>query len=82
VKKAADEVKQLLASDRQFAILLPTGLLSEISREENSNGMEVYNKDIERQIHDLSKIVLSQEEETWLIRINKHPKIVEVLISE
>jgi hypothetical protein len=39
--KAADEVKQLLASDRQFAILLPTGLLSEISREENSDGMEV-----------------------------------------
>jgi hypothetical protein len=36
--KAADEVKQLLASDRQFAILLSTGLLSEISREENSDG--------------------------------------------
>jgi hypothetical protein len=37
-EKAADEIKQLLASDRQFAILLPTGLLSELSREENSNG--------------------------------------------
>jgi hypothetical protein len=80
--KAADEVKQLLASDKQFAILLPTGLLSEISREENSNGMEIHNKEIERQIHDLNKIVLSQEGETWLVRIYEQPKIVEVLISE
>ena len=50
--KAADEVKQLLASDKQFAILLSTGLLSEISREENSDGVEIHNKKIERQIHD------------------------------
>jgi hypothetical protein len=51
-EKAADEVKQLLASDKQFAILLSTGLLSEISREENSDGVEIHNKKIERQIHD------------------------------
>jgi hypothetical protein len=81
-EKAADEVKQLLASDRQFAILLPTGLLSEISRAENSNGIEVHNIEIEMQIHDLSKIVLSQEGETGLVRIHEHPKIVEVLIEE
>ncbi len=60
-EKAADEVKQLLASDKQFTILLATGLLSEISREENRDGVEIHNKEIERQIHDLSKIVLSQE---------------------
>ncbi len=81
-EKAAGEVKQLLASDKQFAILLSPGLLSEISREENSNGVEIHNKEIERQIHDLSKIVLSPEGETWLVRIYEQPKIVEVLISE
>jgi hypothetical protein len=42
-EKSIDEVKELLASDRQFAILLPTGLLpDELSRGENSNGMETY----------------------------------------
>jgi hypothetical protein len=44
--------------------------------------VEIHNKEIERQTHDLSKIVLSQEGETWLVRIYKQPKIVEVLISE
>ncbi len=44
--------------------------------------MEIHNKEIERQIHDLSKIVLSQEGETWLVRIYEQPKVVEVLISE
>jgi hypothetical protein len=38
----------LLASDRQFAILLPTGLLPEISRGENSNGMDTYDEDFEK----------------------------------
>ncbi len=81
-EKSIDEVKELLASDRQFAILLPTGLLPELSRGENSNGMETYSEDFEKQIYSLSKIVLSQEGETWLIRIKDQPKIVEVLLQE
>ena len=81
-EKSIDEVKELLASDRQFAILLPTGLLPEISRGENSNGMETYDEDFEKQIYSLSKIVLSQEGETWLIRIKDQPRIVEVLLAE
>ncbi len=36
----------------------------------------------EKQIHSLSKIVLSQEGETWLIRVNDQPSIVEVLMAE
>ena len=35
-KPLMNEVKQLLASDKQFAILLSTGLLSEISRQETA----------------------------------------------
>ena len=37
---------------------------------------------LEKQIHSLSKIVLSQEGETWLIRVNDQPKLVEVLTAE
>jgi hypothetical protein len=81
-EKSIDEVKELLASDRQFAILLPTGLLPEISRGENSNGMETYDEDFEKLIYSLSKIVLSQEGETWLIRIKDQPRIVEVLLAQ
>jgi hypothetical protein len=81
-EKSVDEVKELLSSDKQFAILLPTGLLSEISRKENAHGGEVYDKEFEEQIFNLSKIVLSQEGETWLIRVNDEPKTVEVLTAE
>jgi hypothetical protein len=48
-KKSIDEIKELLARDRQFAILLPTGLLPELSRGENSNDIETYNEDFEKQ---------------------------------
>ncbi len=39
-EKSIEEIKQLLSSDRQFAILMPTGLIPEISREENSGGTD------------------------------------------
>jgi hypothetical protein len=44
--------------------------------------METYDEDFEKQTYSLSKIVLSQEGETWLIRINDQPRIVEVLLAE
>ncbi len=81
-EKSLDEVKGLLASNRQFAVLLPTGLLSEISRGENVQGKGLYNQEVGERIYNLSKIVLSQEGETWLVRINDQPKIVEVLVAE
>jgi hypothetical protein len=81
-EKSLDEVKGLLASNKQFAVLLPTGLLSEISRGENVQGKGLYDQEVEEQIFNLSKIVLSQEGETWLVRIKDQPKIVEVLVAE
>jgi hypothetical protein len=42
-------------------------LLSEISRGENVQGKGLYNQELEEQIYNLSKIVLSQEGETWLV---------------
>ncbi len=41
----------------------------------NSDGMKIHNKEIERQIHDLSKIVLSQEGETRLVRIYENLRL-------
>jgi hypothetical protein len=42
----------------------------------------LYNQELEEQIYSQSKIVLSQEGETWLVSINDLPKIVEVLVAE
>ena len=81
-EKSVDEIKELLSSDKQFAVLLPTGLLSEISRGENNQDNESYDNMLEKQIHGLSKIVLSQEGETWLVRVHDQPKLVEVLTAE
>jgi hypothetical protein len=81
-EKSVDKIKELLSSDKQFAVLLPTGLLSEISRGENNLDNETYDSVLEKQFHSLSKIVLSQEGETWLIRVNDQPKLVDVLTAE
>jgi hypothetical protein len=53
-EKSIEEIKQLLCTARQFAILMPTGLIPEISREENTGGTEVYNPSLERQVNDPS----------------------------
>ncbi len=53
-EKSIEEIKQLLCSVRQFTILMSTGLIPEISREENSGGTEVYNPSLEKQVNDLS----------------------------
>jgi hypothetical protein len=81
-EKSLEEIKQLLSSDRQFAILMPTGLLPEIFREENVGGSEIYNLTLEKQVNGQSKVVLSQEGETWLVRVNDQPRIIEVLLAE
>ncbi len=51
-------------------------------RGENNLDNETYDSMLEKKIHSLSKIVLSQEGETWLIRVNDQPKLVEVLTAE
>ncbi len=44
--------------------------------------MEIYNPSLEKQVNDLSKVVLSQEGETWLIRINEQLRVIELLLAE
>ena len=46
-ERSLDEVKGLLASNKQFAVLLPTGLLPEISRGENVQGKGLYDPKVE-----------------------------------
>ena len=72
----------MVSSNKQFAILIPTGLITEIARKEDINGVVVYDKEMEALVHDLSKVVLSQTNDTWLMRVQGESKTTEVLLSE
>ncbi len=81
-EKVTEEVKHMVSSNKQFAILIPTGLITEITRKEDINGVAVYDKEMEALVHDLSKVVLSQTNDTWLVRVQGKSKTTEVLLSE
>ena len=81
-EKATEDIKHLISSSKQFAILVPTGLITEIARKEDINGVAVYDEKIEKLVHNLSKVVLSQTNDTWLMKIHGEEKMTEVLMSE
>ena len=41
-EKIIEEIKEMIFSDKQFAVLVPTGLISEIARMEDVNGISTY----------------------------------------
>ncbi len=54
------EMHDLIQSDKQFAILCPIGIISELSRKENGEDNQWhYDKDIDDKVHSLSKLILS-----------------------
>ncbi len=81
-EKIIEEIREMVLSDKQFAVLIPTGLISEISRLENVNGTLKYDEHLESLIHNLSEIVLSQTNDTWLLKLRDVDKITEVLLTE
>ena len=56
-EKIIEEIKEMIFSDKQFAVLIPTGIISEIARVEDTNGIPTYDRKIEEFIFGLSKIV-------------------------
>jgi hypothetical protein len=81
-EKIIEDIKEMVISDKQFALLIPTGLISEISRLEDVNGIPKYDEQLENLIHSLIKIVLSQTNDTWLLKLRDVNKLAEVLITE
>ncbi len=81
-EKVTEEIRHVVSSSKQFAILIPTGLITEIARKEDINGVAVYDKEMEALVHGLSKIALSQTNDTWLMRVQGENKITDVLLSE
>jgi hypothetical protein len=81
-EKVTEKIRHMVSSRKQFAILIPTGLITEIARKEDINGVVVYDKEMEALVHDLSKVVLSQTNDTWLMRVQGESKTMEVLLLE
>jgi hypothetical protein len=77
-EKIIEEIREMVHSDKQFAVLIPTGLISEISRLEDINGSPKYDEHMEGLIHNLS----SQTNDTWLLKLRDVNKITEFLLTE
>jgi hypothetical protein len=79
------ELQSLLTQNKQFAILCPIGIVTEISRN-NNNSDNSWNcdsdKDMDKLVHSLSKLVLSQDNMVWLITLHEQQRFVEVLSIE
>jgi hypothetical protein len=65
--KCVNETIQLIKDGKQFAILMPVSLTSEIARLENVDGQRVHDIEIAKTVASMSKIVLASSAETWLI---------------
>ncbi len=73
----------MLEKNQQFAILCPIGIISQLSRKENNaqNQWE-YDEKLDKLIHKLSKLVLSQDNQVWLINLNDSTRFIDVLTSD
>ncbi len=57
---------------KQFAVLLPTSIVGEIARLENDAGERLYDPELITAVEKLSRVILAQDSEMWLISIEDH----------
>jgi hypothetical protein len=77
------ELLDLLEKDQQFAILCPIGITSQLSRNENdAHNQWEYDERLDMLIHKLSKVVLSQDNQVWLINLGNSTRFIDVLTSD
>jgi hypothetical protein len=73
----------LLEKDQQLAILCPIGVISQLSRKENyAQNQWEYDENLDTLIHNLSKVVLSQDNQVWLINLSNSTRFVDALTSD
>ena len=77
------ELLDLLEKGQQFAILCPIGVISQLSRKENdAQNQWKHDEKLDTLIHNLSKVVLSQDNQVWLINLSNSTRFVDVLTSD
>ncbi len=72
VNKVVDQCKNLISNGKQFAVLMPVSIAGEVARLENSGGERHYDEELLKKVEGLSRIILAQDAEMWLVNINNH----------
>ncbi len=72
VNKVVDLCMMLIKEGKQFAILISTSIVGEIARLENNDSERNYDSELISSVEKLSKIILAQDAEMWLISLDKH----------
>jgi hypothetical protein len=72
VNKVVNQCRSLIANGKQFAMLMPVSIAGEIARLENSGGDRHYDDELLKKVKGLSRIVLAQDAEIWLINLTNH----------
>ncbi len=67
-----DQCRNLIANGKQFAVLMPVSIAGEVARLENSGGERHYNDELLKKVEGLSRIILAQDAEMWLVNLNNH----------
>ncbi len=72
VNKVVHLCKSLIMQKRQFAVLIPMSIVGEIARLENDAGERQYYPELITAVEKLSRVILAQDAEMWLISIEDH----------
>jgi hypothetical protein len=72
VNKIVGLCRSLISNGKQFAVLIPVSIAGEIARLENDNGDRRYDDEMLRSVEGLSRIILAQDAEMWLLNITGH----------
>ena len=72
VNKIVGLCRSLISNGKQFAVLIPVSIAGEIARLENDNGDRRYDGEMLRSVEGLSRIILAQDAEMWLLHITGH----------
>ncbi len=73
VNKSVNEVVKLIRDNKNFAVLTPISVTSEIARQENKEGVRCHDHELEMKVHAMSKITLASSAEVWLINHSGEP---------
>ncbi len=69
VNNVVNQCRSLIANGKQFAVLVIAG---EIARLENSGGDRRYDDELLKRVEGMSKIILAQDAEMWLLNLTSH----------
>jgi hypothetical protein len=72
VNKVVNQCRNLIANGKQFDVLVPVSIAGEVARLENSGGDRHYDDELLKKVEGLSRIILAQDAEMWLLNLTNH----------